>query len=244
MTATLTSLAAPRPLDQAHIIAFASPKGGVGKSTLCLVIAGALVARGYPVHVLDLDQNRVLAQWARVHRDPVPGLTIEAVPEASFMQRIQELYGSFKGFVLIDVAGSMDTTVIYAATVASLAITPTGLDVNEITEAFKLYRSISELGARVGKGIQHRLLINRVPSLLMASYQKAILDNDIPASGMARLETMLHARSAYPETFSTGQPPHFAARSREPVRKAVEELDALVDEMLSLVLPTELKAAA
>lgn len=244
MTSNITPLAAPVPMDQAHIIAFASPKGGVGKSTMCLVIAGALAARGYPVHVLDLDQNRVLAQWSRMHNPRFANLTIEAVPETTFMDRLQALYGTHKGFLLIDVAGSMDTTILYAATVASLAITPAGLDVNEITEAFKLYKSISDLGARVGKPIQHRLLINRVPSLLMASYQKAILDLEIPRSGMKRFETMMHARSAYPETFSTGEPPHFAARSREPIRKAVDELDALVDEMLTLVVPNQLKAAA
>ena len=231
-------------MEQAHIIAFASPKGGVGKSTLCLVMAGALAARGYPVHILDLDQNRVLAQWARNHTPAITNLTVEAVPESTFMERLKELYGTYQGFLLIDVAGSMDTTVLYAATVASLAITPTGLDVNEITEAFKLYRSIADLGAKVGKTIQHRLLVNRVPTLLMAAYQKAILDHELPRSGMARFSTILHARTAYPETFSTGEPPHFANQSREPIRKAVEELDALVDEVLALLQPAELKAAA
>lgn len=232
------------PFDHANIIAFASPKGGVGKSTLCLVIGAALASRGYPVHILDLDQNRVLHQWARTHSPSSPNLTIEAVPEANFMEVIQRMYSSYRGFLLVDVAGSMDTTVLYAATVAALAITPTGLDVNEVTEAFKLYKSIQDLGARVGKPIQHRLLVNRVPSLLMASYQKAILDISIPQSGMQRFDSILHARPAYPETFSTGEPPHFANQSREPIRKAVQELDGLVNEMLSLVLPSQLKAAA
>lgn len=231
-------------VDTPHIITFASPKGGVGKSTICLVMGAALAARGYPVHILDLDLNRVLAGWDRAHAPAFPNLTIEAVPEASFAARIEALYPTFRGFILIDVAGSMDTTAIYAATLASLAITPTGLDVNEITEAFKLYRAISDLGSRVGKPIEHRLLINRVPPLLTASFQKSILDNDVPNSGMARFQTLLHFRSAYPETFSTGEPPHFANQAREPVRKAVEELDALIDEVLALVLPQEQKAAA
>jgi chromosome partitioning protein len=230
--------------DAPIIIAFASPKGGVGKSTLCLVMAAALTKRGYPVHVLDLDQNRVIDGWARAHAPEIPGLTIEALPETGFMPRIQTLYREKRGFILIDVAGSLDTTALGAATIANLAITPTGLDVNEITEAFKLYRAISDLGRKVGKPIAHRLLLNRVPTLLTASYQKAILDNDVPRSGMARFETMLHARSAYPETFSTGQPPHYANAAREPIRKAIEELDCLTDEVLALVLPVEQKAAA
>ena len=47
------------------IITFASPKGGVGKSTTCLAIAAALASRGEPVLILDLDQTNTLIRWYR-----------------------------------------------------------------------------------------------------------------------------------------------------------------------------------
>ena len=233
------------PMTDAKIIAFASPKGGVGKSTVCLVMGAALAYRGYPAHIVDLDQNRKIDGWNRKHHPSIPNLTIEALSEARFMERIGQLYHSYKGFVLLDLAGSLEAVPLHAATLAEVTITPSGLDAGEIEEAFKLAHHITALGAKVGKPICHRLLINRVPTLLTAGYQKAILDHDIPESGMAHFETILHARSAYPETHSTGQPPHFADRQREPIRKAVEELDALTDELLRLVLPVaELEIAA
>src|SRR4051812_45526968 len=45
------------------IIAFASPKGGAGKSTTCLSIAGALAANGQPVHIIDCDPSETLYRW-------------------------------------------------------------------------------------------------------------------------------------------------------------------------------------
>ena len=49
------------------ILAFASSKGGVGKSTTCAALASALALDGARVSLLDLDQNRTLERWSRRH---------------------------------------------------------------------------------------------------------------------------------------------------------------------------------
>ena len=46
-------------------IVFASPKGGVGKSTSAVVLATELARRGAGVTVIDADPNRPVSQWAR-----------------------------------------------------------------------------------------------------------------------------------------------------------------------------------
>jgi chromosome partitioning protein len=45
------------------IIACASSKGGVGKSTTCACLAGAFAHLGEMVHIVDLDQNRTVSRW-------------------------------------------------------------------------------------------------------------------------------------------------------------------------------------
>src|SRR3954451_17918886 len=45
------------------IITVASAKGGVGKSTLSLVVATTLARRGASVAVVDCDPNRNLVTW-------------------------------------------------------------------------------------------------------------------------------------------------------------------------------------
>ena len=46
-------------------IVFASPKGGVGKSTAAVLLATELASHGGSVTMIDADPNRPLSQWAR-----------------------------------------------------------------------------------------------------------------------------------------------------------------------------------
>ncbi|MBJ7532545.1 ParA family protein, partial [Rhodomicrobium vannielii ATCC 17100] len=59
------------------IIAFASSKGGVGKSTICAAIAARLAQGGAKVIVLDLDHNRTLERWGR--KTKIPTLAVLAI---------------------------------------------------------------------------------------------------------------------------------------------------------------------
>ena len=224
------------------IIAFASPKGGVGKSTSCACLAGALAARGYPVLVLDLDQIRTLEQWFKRFPDLAGILTVEGLGEGEFMDRLKHHCDTRSGFILVDVAGVYQKTTIQAATVADLTITPSKLSAPDIIEAAKLHRELTHLSTMIGKPILHRVLLNEV-SPLWPTYQRAALE-DVKRSGVEPFGMVVHQRAPYAEVFLTGQPPHFANRTREPVRKAVDQLDDLTDRILALLGLNEQKAAA
>ena len=230
---------ATRPL----IIAFASPKGGVGKSTSCLNIAAALCAHGYPVHVIDLDQTQSLYRWFSTRNPEVPGLTVESVPEAGFIPALKAATNDRTGFILIDVAGALGQAMIQAATIADLTITPTKLSELDLQEANKLHAKILDIADQVGTTINHRILINEVASIL-PGYQLHALEQ-IAQGTLPRFDTLIRNRAPYAESFMTGQPPHFANRERPPVRKAVEEIDLLLVEVFaSLGIQQEQKAAA
>jgi chromosome partitioning protein len=233
-----------QPLAQSNaiIIAFASPKGGVGKSTSCAALAGALAQRGAPVHVIDLDQTRTLHRWYSRFKPDIPNFHVEAVDEADFMAHIRTIYPSHRGFILIDVAGAFAKAMIQAATLAHLTISPTKLSEPDIVEAIKLNRELRDLATTIGKPIPHRLLINEV-SPLLPTYQRAAMA-DIARSGVERFESLLTERAAYAEIFLTGNPPHFADQTREAVRKAVAELDLLAMEILDLLFPAQREEAA
>jgi chromosome partitioning protein len=228
-----------RPL----IIAFASPKGGVGKSTSCLNIAGALCAHGYPVHVIDLDQTQSLYRWFTTRQPNVPGLTVESVPEADFIEALKTAAHERAGFILIDVAGALGQAMIQAATIADLTITPTKLSELDLTEANKLHAKILAVAEEVQTTINHRILINEVASLL-PGYQQHALDQ-IALGTLPRFETLIRNRAPYAESFMTGQPPHFANQDRPPVQKAVKEINKLLVEIFAaLGIEQQMKAAA
>lgn len=216
---------------KAHIIAFASPKGGVGKSTTCLCLGGSLAARGHKVTILDLDQNRTLEQWYQRFPNAVPGLTVRGVREGDLMAAVTELYYTAEGFVLLDVAGAFTTATITAATVADLTVSPAKLSAPDVIEARKLSDEIKRLADRISKPINHRLLLNEV-SPLWPTYQRAML-TQAERSGVPLFDTIMNQRAPYAEVFLTGQPPHFADKSREPIIKAIAQLDAFTDEVLA-----------
>lgn len=224
------------------IISFASPKGGVGKSTSCLAIAGALAARQYPVHIMDLDQNGTIANWHDEHRPAIPFLTVERTAEAEFLVRLKSLYHQRRGFILVDVAGALTNVMIQAATIAHLTITPAKLSGSDVRMATDLHHRILEAGRYAGKPVTHRLLINEVAAL-PPSYQRHVLAQ-IDKSPLKRFATLMHTRAPYAEVQLTGQPPHFADLTRPPVQKAIEEIDALLVEVFDALGLNQQKAAA
>ena len=45
-------------MPQAAVIAAANAKGGCGKTTTILILAGEYAAQGYRVHIIDADPRR------------------------------------------------------------------------------------------------------------------------------------------------------------------------------------------
>ncbi|WP_072387042.1 ParA family protein [Hyphomicrobium sp. CS1BSMeth3] len=224
------------------IIAFASPKGGVGKSTMCACLGGALAARGYSVLVMDLDQNRTLERWARSFPAVSEIMTVEGLGEGEFMERLKHHCATRQGFILVDVAGVFQKTMIQAATVADVTITPAKLSAPDVIEAVKLSRELGQLSVMMGKSIRHRLLLNEVSSL-WPTYQRSVLE-DVKRSGVQGIGVALQHRAPFAEVFLSGQPPHYADARREPVRKAMEQLDAMTDWILRDIGFEDVKVAA
>jgi chromosome partitioning protein len=224
------------------IIAFASPKGGVGKSTTCACLGGALAARGYSVLVMDLDQNRTLERWAQKYPAVSEIMTVEGLGEGEFMERLKHHCATRQGFILVDVAGVFQKTMIQAATVADVTITPAKLSAPDVIEAVKLNRELEQLSAMMGKAIRHRLMLNEV-SPLWPTYQRSVLE-DVKRSGVQGIGVALYQRAPFAEVFLSGLPPHYADLGREPVRKAVEQLDALTDWILKDIGFEDVKVAA
>lgn len=233
------------------IIAFASPKGGAGKSTSCLNIAGALLARGKTVHIVDFDQSETLWRWYSTNETArtITGLTVQKAPERDLDQFVKETWYNPADYVLIDLAGQLTREMLHLAVYATLTITPVKISEPDIVEANKLHGQLQEIQRRISKPILHRLLVNDVQNFLGA-FETALLD-ELSNAALPRFNTIITHRVAYGETFMTGQPPHFAAQSRAPIAKAVDELNSLLREIDSLTLassdtaPTnEVKVAA
>lgn len=217
------------------IITFASPKGGAGKSTSCLNIAGALAAKGHSVHIIDFDQSQTLWRWFKAASDmpELQNICVEKGPEVITKAIFSAIWRAPVDFVLIDLAGQLTDDLLRLAVFATLTITPIKISEPDIEEANKLLKQLRGIQKNVRKKIIHRLLVNDVQPMI-AAFEYALLE-ELKTAELPRFETLIRHRAAYGETFVTAVPPHFADQKRPAVQKAVSEIDSLVIEIKAII---------
>src|SRR5208283_3873865 len=109
-------------MSQAAVIAAANAKGGCGKTTTILILAGEYAAQGYRVHIIDADPRKRLLKWAGLeplpekpstrpdgYLSPVssipPAITVTAATAANIRTEIEKAR-SVADVVLLDVEGT------------------------------------------------------------------------------------------------------------------------------------------
>lgn len=226
----------------ANFVSFASPKGGVGKSTTCIAVSGALLAAGHKVRIIDFDQTETIWRWYSTSpfAQSIPNLSVEKGPTDDIGTFISDLYQTATDYVLLDLAGSLSDLVLMVAAFATLTITPAKVSEPDIIEANKMAQNLHAVAKRIGKPINHRILLNEVPSSI--SNDELDLIRQIDDSNLQRFATLIHRRAAYSKSFSRGTLPHMADA---PDKKAITEINALMTEITAFFeQPIQEKAAA
>ena len=94
-------------------IVFASPKGGAGKSTSAVVLAGELAGGGHTVTIIDADPNHPVSRWAKRPGKP-PNLTVlDNITEDTIIETIEAAAKRFR-YVIVDLEGTANVMVAYA----------------------------------------------------------------------------------------------------------------------------------
>lgn len=123
-------------------IAFATPKGGAGKTTSAIVLASEFVQNGSTVTMIDADPNRHIARWAAKPDFP-DGITVIAdVTEDTIIDHIEAAEANTP-FVIIDLEGTASVSVSFAISRADHVIIPcqgSQLDAEEAVRAVKLIK--------------------------------------------------------------------------------------------------------
>ena len=183
-------------------IAFASSKGGVGKTTAALLLAGELVHAGSEVAIVDADPNKPLQRWADLGRVPSAIHLISEVDERNILDVVDETERRFP-FVLIDLEGSANMLVSYAISRSDLVIIPlqgSQLDLNEAGKAIGLVRRQEQAFRR---RIPYRVLLTRTSAAIrpatLRHIEAELAQNDIPVLRAALME-----RDAFRAPFSFG----------------------------------------
>lgn len=145
----------------ANILTVASTKGGAGKTTIIMALAGTLAAEGLRVAVVDADPNRAYASWAS---GAYEGARMEVRAEADetrLADAIDELPPN-ADIVLIDTAGFGNRAALLAIAAADAVLVPCTPSRSDIEQASKTLQLIEGAARAARRAIPARVVPSRI----------------------------------------------------------------------------------
>lgn len=141
-------------MRQAKAIALLQQKGGSGKTTTAVNMAGGLKELGYTVVIADMDKDKPDA-WSWAIKNQASADLAQQVDEKQAREQLTTLKEQYD-FVIIDTPPNFQTAALKAALLADLVVipaAPSGMDLSGLLEA-------KDLALTAGR--PYRLLANRV----------------------------------------------------------------------------------
>ena len=186
------------------VISLASSKGGVGKTTTALALAGELAHAGARVAMIDADPNLPLSAWKRLSADRAPdSISIIAdVTEQDIMDRIEAAERDHH-FVLVDLEGTRNILVSYAITRSDLVLIPVQGSQLDAAQAGKTIKLIENQKKLASVQIDYAVLLTRSSPALNPRTKRHI-EAEFEAAGVPILPVALMEREAYKAMFSLG----------------------------------------
>jgi chromosome partitioning protein len=206
----------------ASIITVASQKGGVGKTTICRVLATTLARRGLRVACIDADVNRGLADWHGLYAGPA--ITLRAEADERALARLPTELADTHDVVLVDTAGFGSRAMVVAIGGADAVLIPCQPDRGSVREAQQTSEWCINLSASVRREIPFRIaLVAFDPRRATDIFARTQLEAELR---LPLLAAALSDRTAYQALTWSGAVP-----SSGPVWR---EAEALADELVKI----------
>lgn len=183
---------------QARVIAFASPKGGGGKTTLAILLACEFAHGGLSVAILDADPQGSALLWQARSKDagsPLDGVGVAQIKDAAALGEALQA-GIDADVVIVDIQGTANETLAVAVGYADLVLIPTRPSLFDCVQAKALVTFLKALGAR-GHPIPYRVVFNAVEGIetSQVSFEEAV--RFVMANKLDVLGTVIRSRPTY-----------------------------------------------
>ena len=209
------------------LVLFANTKGGSGKTTAALVLAGELVKHRAKVVILEGDPNRPLINWATARdmsvietsrqRVKSPAEAAQLIDQASAARSGGgegslvvvhddhqdgvfdwiEGAASWAHFVIADPEGSPNEWLTDVASQADLVIIPFAPSALDAKQVSRTVQVLTRVSKRSGKTVNYRILLTRAGAGAVMTRDEREIRQGLAEHGMPLMETTLHERPAY-----------------------------------------------
>ena len=215
----------------AKIIAVVNQKGGAGKTTLSMQIAGTLGRWGQKVLVIDADPQATATRWAASADDekPFPASVSGLSAAGSKVHREAKKFIDDYDYILIDCPPAADSPVPQSALlIADLALVPVIPSPLDLWASVGI-RQVIERIKDVNEELIARVVINQCQR--QTALAKDTLEI-LPEYGIPLTKAILHQRTAYRQSAVYGGTVHDLGSK---AAAAIAELDQLAEEVLGLL---------
>lgn len=213
----------------AKIISIGNQKGGVGKTTTTMQLAGSLARRGAKVLVVDADEQATATRWSVMNEEtPFPATVVGLSASGSKLHREIQKFVDQYDYILVDCPPSVSAPTPQSAfLVSDLVVIPTRpslADIWAVQETLKLV----ERAEAINEGIKAVILLNaKQPNTSLGRDAAEILSG----FNVALLKTTFHLRQAYAQSVVLGGTVHDLPSAKQ----AQVEVEAFTDELISLM---------
>jgi chromosome partitioning protein len=184
------------------VVSFANPKGGAGKTTSALLLAGELAGKGARVAIIDADPERWISQWGRLPGKPATVDIIADVTEDTIVDQIESAAKKAQ-FVIVDLEGTASLMVANAVGMSDLVIIPAqgaSMDAKGAAKTIKLIRNQERMARR---SIPHSILLTRTSAAIASRALRNVRDQ-LDKAGIDIFSTSIVERAAFRDIFDFG----------------------------------------
>lgn len=207
------------------VVAIASAKGGVGKSTLAILLGAEFALDGYKVAVLDADLNQHTAAFGL--KCTLPNLrVVPDIGEKEILKALREAEAE-SDIVLVDLPGGSSTLALKAMQRSHFVLVPMRPSLPDARDAMKTVAQIDDAQELARTPIPRAL----VWTLFRSGFESRVsrhVRKSLEGEGIPILKGTLMERAAFQAIHLTGMVP----RQTEPKGAAAENVTALAREVM------------
>jgi len=177
--------------EMPHIIGILSFKGGVGKTTTAVHIAGHLAKRGETIGVDGDDRNRSMMTWAESGNLPFKVMSLMEALSSRSEYLVVDVRGGLPDVELFDLARSCDLLLIPA--------NPEVMSLDGMRRTFDVLRDQEQASGQPWRARVAALLTMVLPGRKLDEARAALAALDIPV-----LDSMVRASEAFRDASTQG----------------------------------------
>jgi chromosome partitioning protein len=203
------------------VLVLAGSKGGAGKTTLAIGIAGFLARQQVDFVLVDADPTRTASRWGSTIYEGPKFESFTEFDEDELAHLISSL-SSKHAVVIVDTPGFANLSSSVAIASADAVLIPCKSSEGDLFEARTTSTKVRSLSVTTRRTIPAKVVLNSVRTTAVAAHAA----EQISEAGLTALSATLGHRADYEVMTHSGRVPHTGA--------AYREINALLDELRAL----------